>query len=166
MEVFTMKKIIALILSVMLLVPAFAMAEMTEAELHAWALANGYVKAESDAITSATSNKAGIVVFSEEATPVPITEAPVIITPKAIVTTPQPTDEPIVISPAPATAVPPVTEAPKADVTPAPTAEPDYAEGIHCTINGQSRCPIQGDTLLQCEAEVNTFEINVVYSGL
>ena len=54
-----MKKIIALMLALMLLVPAFASADMTEEELHAWALANGYVKAESDAITSATTNKAG-----------------------------------------------------------------------------------------------------------
>ena len=53
-----MKKIIALLLMLMLLVPA-AMADMTDEELHAWALANGYVKVETDAISSATTVKAG-----------------------------------------------------------------------------------------------------------
>ena len=37
-----MKKIIALLLACMLLVPSFAMAEMTDAELHAWALATSW----------------------------------------------------------------------------------------------------------------------------
>ena len=54
-----MKKLFALMLALMLMLPAFAMADMTEDELHAWALQNGYVKAENDAITSATTNKAG-----------------------------------------------------------------------------------------------------------
>ena len=57
-----MKKIIALLLMLMLLVPA-AMADMTDEELHAWALANGYVKVETDAISSATTVKAGGVNF-------------------------------------------------------------------------------------------------------
>jgi len=54
-----MKKITALLLAMLLLVPSFAMADMTEAELHAWALQNGYVKAQADAISSATTAKAG-----------------------------------------------------------------------------------------------------------
>ncbi len=58
-----MKKIVALLLALLLALPAAAMAEMTEAELHAWALANGYVKAEVDALSSATTNKAGGVNF-------------------------------------------------------------------------------------------------------
>ena len=58
-----MKKILALLLALALLIPAAGMAEMTEEELHAWALANGYVKAEVDALTSATTNKAGGVNF-------------------------------------------------------------------------------------------------------
>ncbi|MDO4492703.1 MAG: hypothetical protein Q4C53_02315 [Clostridia bacterium] len=66
-----MKKIVALLLAVVLLVPAcigFA-AEMTEAELDAWALSHGYVKADvltgatADAVTSATEKKAGGVNF-------------------------------------------------------------------------------------------------------
>ena len=58
-----MRKIVALLLAMLLLVPSFAMADMTEAELHAWALANGYVKVETDAISSATTVKAGGVNF-------------------------------------------------------------------------------------------------------
>ena len=60
-----MKKIVALLLTLALLLPVCAMAEttMTEEELHAWALANGYVKADVDALTSATTNKAGGVNF-------------------------------------------------------------------------------------------------------
>ena len=54
-----MKKLFALMLALMLMLPALAMADMIEDELHAWALQNGYVKAENDAITSATTNKAG-----------------------------------------------------------------------------------------------------------
>ena len=58
-----MKKIFALLVALMLLVPTLAAAEMTEAEMHAWALANGYVKADVDALASATTNKAGGVNF-------------------------------------------------------------------------------------------------------
>ena len=58
-----MKKILAILLAAMMLVPCFAAAEMTEEELHAWALANGYVKTGVDAISSATTNKAGGVNF-------------------------------------------------------------------------------------------------------
>ena len=58
-----MKKFLAILLAAMMLLPCIATAEMTEAELHAWALSNGYVKAEPDAITSATVNKAGGVNF-------------------------------------------------------------------------------------------------------
>ncbi|MBQ8554344.1 MAG: FMN-binding protein [Clostridia bacterium] len=54
-----MKKIFALLLTLALLLPTLAVAEMTEEELHAWALENGYVKLEADTITSATTNKAG-----------------------------------------------------------------------------------------------------------
>ena len=58
-----MKKILAILLVLALLLPTLGMAEMTEEELHAWALANGYVKAEVDTLTSATTNKAGGVNF-------------------------------------------------------------------------------------------------------
>ena len=58
-----MKKILALLLAAMMLIPCIAAAEMTEEELHAWALANGYVKTGVDAISSATTNKAGGVNF-------------------------------------------------------------------------------------------------------
>ncbi len=58
-----MKKILALLLTLALLLPVMGVAEMTEEELHAWALANGYVLAQPDAITSATTNKAGGVNF-------------------------------------------------------------------------------------------------------
>ena len=58
-----MKKILSLLLTLALLLPCAGLAEMTEEELHAWALANGYVKAEVDALTSATTNKAGGVNF-------------------------------------------------------------------------------------------------------
>ena len=100
---------------------------------------------------SVTSNKAGIVVLSYDTTAVPATEAPVVVTPKPIVTTPQPSTVPIVI-PAPVVSQPPQITATPAN-QPGVTAEPAYAEGVHCTINGQSRVPIQGDTLLQCVAE-------------
>ena len=97
--------------------------------------------------SSVTSNKAGIVVLSPETTAVPYTEPPVVITPKPIVTTPQPSS----------TMMPPPTQAPKVTPTPVPgsasAAEPAYAEGIHCTINGESRVPIQGDTVIRCVAE-------------
>ena len=70
-----------------------------------------------------------------------------VITPKPIVTTPQPSS----------TMMPPPTQAPKVTPTPVPgsasAAEPAYAEGIHCTINGESRVPIQGDTVIRCVAE-------------
>ena len=113
---------------------------------------------------SATSKKAGIVVLSNGST-VPVTEEPVEITPKAITTTPQPTDEPEVTDEpeeteepevtetAAAPATPKITATPKPTKTPKPTPEPDYAEGIRCTINGESQFPIDGETLLQCEAE-------------
>ena len=58
-----MKKILAILLAAMMLLPCIAAAEMTEEELHAWALANGYVKAEADVVSSATTNKAGGVNF-------------------------------------------------------------------------------------------------------
>ena len=58
-----MKKLLAILLAAMMLIPGIAAAEMTEDELHAWALANGYVKVGADAITSATTNKAGGVNF-------------------------------------------------------------------------------------------------------
>lgn len=120
---------------------------------------------------SVTSNKAGIVVLSKDATAEPATEAPVEVTPKAIETTPQPPedpedpedpdfpdepddpdfpDEPEVTE---APAAPKATRTPKPTKTPKPTPEPDYAEGIHCTINGQSKVPVVGQTLLECEAE-------------
>lgn len=107
---------------------------------------------------SVNSNKAGIVVLGNDPTPVPVTEPPADNTPMAIVTTPQPTEEPVVTA-APVTEAPAVTEAPKAPetpkatATPKPTPEPEYARGIHCTINGQSEVLIDGDTLLNCVAE-------------
>ncbi|MBP3657451.1 MAG: FMN-binding protein [Clostridia bacterium] len=58
-----MKKLLAILMIAVLLLPTLAMADMTEEELHAWALANGYVKAEADVVTSATTNKAGGVNF-------------------------------------------------------------------------------------------------------
>lgn len=58
-----MKKMLALLLTLALLLPVVGVAEMSEEELHAWALANGYVKAEVDTLTSATTNKAGGVNF-------------------------------------------------------------------------------------------------------
>ena len=58
-----MKKLFSLLLAMMLLFSISAMAEMTDAELHAWALKNGYVKADVDVISSATTNKAGGVNF-------------------------------------------------------------------------------------------------------
>ncbi len=58
-----MKKILAILLAAMMLIPCIAAAEMTDEELHAWALSNGYVKAEVDAVSSATTNKAGGVNF-------------------------------------------------------------------------------------------------------
>lgn len=58
-----MKRILAVLLSAMLLVPCIATGEMTDAELHAWALANGYVKTDVDALSSATTVKAGGVNF-------------------------------------------------------------------------------------------------------
>ena len=101
--------------------------------------------------SSATSNKAGIVVITKDSTPVSYTEAPVEATPKAITTTTQPTEEPE------PTQKPAVTEAPQAtakpSATPKPTPEPDWAEGIHCTINGETRVAIQGETLLECVAD-------------
>ena len=54
-----MKKWIALCLVALLLLPTAVLGEMTEEELHAWALANGYVKQEVEAVSSATTNKAG-----------------------------------------------------------------------------------------------------------
>ena len=101
--------------------------------------------------SSATSKKAGIVVLADDVTKDPITPAPAVITPKPITTTPQPiTAAPATLvpeTPAPETAAPVVTAAPKSsDIT-------GYAEGIHCTINGLTTAPLQGDTLLECEAE-------------
>ena len=58
-----MKKLFSLLLVLMMLLSVSAMAEMTEDELHAWALQNGYVKADVDTLTSATTNKAGGVNF-------------------------------------------------------------------------------------------------------
>ena len=58
-----MKKLLALLLVLAMLLPAVSLAEMTEEELHAWALANGYVRAETDVLTSATTNKSGGVNF-------------------------------------------------------------------------------------------------------
>lgn len=128
---------------------------------------------------SVNSNRAGIQVLTNDPTPPPTEEPPAVITPKPIVTTPQPTEEPAftpepAITEAPATEIP-ATEAPapteKATAvpteaptptpvptpaptaTPAPTPEPVYAEGIHCTVNGQEKALIQGDTLLTCVAE-------------
>ena len=105
--------------------------------------------------SSATSHKAGIVVLaSNETTPVPAeTEVPVTAAPKVIDATPQATDEPE------ATEAPDVTGATKAPATlkptgtPKPSAEPAYAQGIHCTVNGQQRVPVVGETVLACEAE-------------
>jgi hypothetical protein len=101
--------------------------------------------------SSITSNNAGIVVLSNLATntPVPYTAPPVVITPKPIITTPQPSVVQVpTVSPTPvAPATTPPASAPKAAETEA------YAEGIHCSINGQNRVLIQGDTLIQCEAE-------------
>ena len=100
--------------------------------------------------SSATSNKAGIVVLSDGSSAAPETEPPAEVTPKAITTTPQPSAEPEV------TPAPKVSEAPKAPQTAKPaqaTPEPDYAEGVHCIINGETRVPIQGETLLECVAE-------------
>ena len=58
-----MKKLLSILLAAMMLLPCIAAAEMTDEELHAWAIANGYVKAEVDALSSATTNKAGGVNF-------------------------------------------------------------------------------------------------------
>ena len=106
---------------------------------------------------SVTSNKAGIVVLANEATAVPVTEVPQPATPKVISTTPQPADktentDPEVTEAPAVTKAPIVTEAPAAPAT-KPTQEPAYAEGIHCTINGETKVPVAGDTLLECEAE-------------
>ena len=103
-----------------------------------------------------TSNKAGIVVLSDGSSTVPDTEPPAEVTPKAITTTPQPTEEPEVTDEPEVTQAPKApqtTATPKATKTPKPTPEPEYAEGIHCTINGETQVPIVGETLLQCEAE-------------
>ncbi len=104
---------------------------------------------------SATSNKAGIVVLSNGSSDY-VTEPPVEITPKAITTTPQPTEEPEVTDEPEVSDGPEVTKAPatpKPTKAPKPTPEPDYAEGIHCTINGETQVPITGETLLECEAD-------------
>ena len=87
---------------------------------------------------SATSDKADIVVLSQDPTLPPVTPDPLPSTPKAIDTTPQ-------------SSLAPVTVAPGADESPA--VESGYAEGIHCTINGESQVPIEGETLLTCVAE-------------
>jgi len=58
-----MKKFFALLLAAMMLIPCIAAAEMTEEELHAWAIANGYVKTDVDVLSSATTAKAGGVNF-------------------------------------------------------------------------------------------------------
>ena len=108
---------------------------------------------------SVKSNKAGIVVLANESTAEPNSDPEVVTTPKVITTTPQPTDEPEVTDEPEITDEPSVTETPgapatpKATKTPAPTPEPDYAEGIYCTINGETLVPIEGDTLLECEAD-------------
>lgn len=96
----------------------------------------------------ATSKTAGIVVLSHAFTAVPYTEVPVTSTPKAIVSTPQPT---VILVPTPKTAT--ATPTPGTVTTPAATPEPVYAQGVHCTINGMDRFPIEGETLLQCQAE-------------
>ena len=109
---------------------------------------------------SVSSNKAGITVIGSDPVPVPVTEPPVEATPKTIETTPQPTEVPVTTAEPPVTQ-PPVTPepvvtpepTPKPTATPAPTPEPVYAQGIHCTINGQSKVPVEGDTLLNCVAE-------------
>ena len=116
------------------------------------------------------SNKAGIVVLANESTAEPNTDPEVVTTPKAITTTPQPTEEPEVTDEPEISEEPSVTEAPNAPKitatpkptkTPKPTPEPDYAEGIYCTINGEEKVPIQGDTLLECEAEtIEGFEFD------
>ena len=105
---------------------------------------------------SVTSNKAGIVVLAKESTAAPATEQPVDVTPKAIVTTPQPTEEPEATEMPETTPAPAVPATPAVTATPKPTKtpEPEYAEGIHCTINGETKVPIQGETLLECEAEI------------
>ena len=63
-----MKKLFALLLALCMLLPIAAMAEVTEAEYHQWAIdhgyvlnpeENGYIKLHTDAISSATANKAG-----------------------------------------------------------------------------------------------------------
>ena len=58
-----MKKILAIVLAVTVFLVALAMVYMTENERHAWAQANGYVKAEVDALSYATVNKVGGVNF-------------------------------------------------------------------------------------------------------
>ena len=110
--------------------------------------------------STATSNKAGIVVLANESTAAPaVSEAPAPATPKVIDTTPQPVDEPDPIDEPEPSDEPDVTEAPQAPATPKPTntpkptREPAYAEGIHCTINGETRVPVVGETVLECEAE-------------
>ena len=110
--------------------------------------------------SSATTNKAGIVVLADEATAAPTeTEEPMTPAPKVIDTTPQPTDEPDTTEAPEPTDEPDVTEGPKTNATPKPTktpkptAEPPYAQGIHCTINGKAKVPVVGETLLACEAE-------------
>ena len=95
---------------------------------------------------SLTSNKAGIVVLSYSSTAVPYTEPPIVISPKPIITTPKPSV--ILVPPA---SSPTPTAIPK--TAPSATAESAFAEGVRCTINGQSRVPIQGDTVLHCVAE-------------
>lgn len=54
-----MKQLAAFLMVLLLILPAVVMAEMTEEELHAWAIENGYVKQEAEAISYATTNKAG-----------------------------------------------------------------------------------------------------------
>ena len=104
--------------------------------------------------SSATSNKAGIVVLADPTTivtePDPTEEVPVEITPKAIETTPK-AETIQTVTEAPAVSEAPATPTPAAASKPA--AASAYAEGIHCTINGQTRVPIDGDTVLKCVAD-------------
>ena len=96
--------------------------------------------------TSASTDKASIYVLSGGSTTAPSTQVPVTPPPTAV----PPTKVPVTPPPtaAPATAAPTKASASTSD-KPA-TA---YVEGIHCTVNGQSRVSIQGTTTVQCQAE-------------
>ena len=108
------------------------------AALNGWAVYCVFYGSDS----SIATDVAPIAVLDEVITPVPVvTPAP------TSVPAPTPVPQPTAV---PATAVPDPTKAP-APAPDAPAAA--YVEGVHCTVNGQSRVPIQGTTTVQCRAD-------------